>query len=212
MIDKDLGDEIALFRYGVIAPLINQDLKTGEKYALAKELSKKTYKIPNSKKTSISLRSIHRYLLAYEKDEMKGLTPKNREDMGTVRAIPEDILTLAKDMREEVHSRSVEQIITMLEMSGKTPKGMLRPRTLCDYFRREKVSRQDLRKKNTGEYHKFQKPHRNSMWQGDTQTTLYLPESCNSTRRRKYISWHSWMISAGYPVTVSLDMLIIGFY
>ena len=42
MIDDELCQEIALFRYGLIAPLINQDLKEGERYSLAAQISKKT--------------------------------------------------------------------------------------------------------------------------------------------------------------------------
>lgn len=186
MLDEELSQEIALFRYGLIAPLINKDLKEGERYALAKELSNKTdYKIPNSKRTTVSLRSILRYLAAYEKDGFDGLKPKNRKDLGTIRSIPEDILKLAKNMRLEVPSRSVEKIIHMLELSGKAPKGMLRSRTLSDYFKKEGISRQDLREKTTGVYRKFQKSHRNSMWQGDTQTTLYLPDPNNPSRKKK---------------------------
>jgi len=51
MIDEKLSQEIALFRYGLIAPLINKDLKEGERYALARELSKKqTTRFPTVKK------------------------------------------------------------------------------------------------------------------------------------------------------------------
>lgn len=87
----------------------------------------------------------------------------------------------------------MEKIIHMLELSGEAPKGMLRARTLSDYFRKEGISRQDLREKNTGVYRKFQKPHRNSMWQGDTQTTLYLPDPNNPSRKKKvYLMAFLW--------------------
>lgn len=184
MIDEKARQDIMLFRYGVIAPLLNVDLKPGEQFALIQELSKKSYHIPNTDRTMLSSRSIERYLETFRKEGLDGLKPKNREDLGTVRVIPEEILSIAKQLRIELPSRSVEQVINIIEMSGKAPKGMLRPRTLSQYFKNQGITRHDLGEKENGIYHRYQKPHRNSVWQGDTQTTLYLPDPKNPSRKR----------------------------
>nr|WP_238937922.1 hypothetical protein [Anaerobacillus isosaccharinicus] len=77
--DENLRNEIAAFRFGLIAQVVQRKLNAGEKYNLLKEIAAQRYSIPGSEKTTISLRSLERYLKNYEKDGFDALKPQKRE-------------------------------------------------------------------------------------------------------------------------------------
>ncbi len=91
--------EIANFRYRLIAPHSQQvDLPPGQIQALIGEAARKSYQIPYSNRTTVSVRSIERYLQAYREEGFAGLKPKVRE--GRQRRIPEEYLKLAALMKK----------------------------------------------------------------------------------------------------------------
>ena len=49
------ADKIALFRYGLIAPLVLEALPRGELTRRAEEIAARQYEIPSSQRTSISV-------------------------------------------------------------------------------------------------------------------------------------------------------------
>ena len=53
--------ERALFRYGLIYPLLDDSLSPGEKTALRKQILTKTYEIPHSNRTTICERTLRQY-------------------------------------------------------------------------------------------------------------------------------------------------------
>ena len=92
--------EIANFRYRLIAPIVSRvDLPPGQIQALIGEAARKSYQIPYSNRTTVSVRSIERYLQAYREEGFAGLKPKVRE--GRQRRIPEEYLKLAALMKKE---------------------------------------------------------------------------------------------------------------
>ncbi len=80
--DEQLRNEISAFRFGLIASVIQRELKSGEKYALLKEIAKQQYAIPEGEKRTISIRSLERYIQAYEKGGFEGLKPLKKRKTG----------------------------------------------------------------------------------------------------------------------------------
>jgi putative transposase len=56
----DWNTEIALFRYGLIAPLLQAPSPPGLQEQALRELAAKTYRIPGSPRTRISLTTLRR--------------------------------------------------------------------------------------------------------------------------------------------------------
>jgi putative transposase len=56
----DLSTAIALFRYGLIAQLIHDPLPQGEQEAQLRALAAKTYQLPGSIRTRVSLSALRR--------------------------------------------------------------------------------------------------------------------------------------------------------
>lgn len=183
--NETLRNEIAAFRFGLIAPIVQRQLQPGERYALLKETAKQRYTIPGSEKETISVRSLERYLQAYEKEGFEGLKPRVREKRGSLRDQDPEILKRAIELRKELPSRSVEQVIRILEMEGTVPIGVIKPRTLSRYFQEMGWSKKDLYRAVKKQFRHFEHDAPNDCWQADTQHTLYLPDPKNPEKRKK---------------------------
>jgi putative transposase len=178
-------NEIAAFRFGLVAPVIQRNLLPGERYALLRQIAEQTYKIPGSEKMSVSIRSLERYLQAYESGGFEALKPKMREKKGSLRNLDESILKRALELRRELASRSVEQIIRLLEFEGLVELGIVKPRTLSRYFQEQGWSKHDLQKETRKVLRHFEHDESNDCWQGDTQHWGYIPHPDHPNKRKK---------------------------
>ncbi|TFJ90635.1 DDE-type integrase/transposase/recombinase [Lentibacillus salicampi] len=183
--EETLRSEIAAFRFGLIAQIVQRRLDPGEKYALLKKIANEKYKIPGSEKTTVSIRSLERYIQTYEAGGFEALKPKARVKQGSLKAIDPAVLECAIALRKELPSRSVEQIIRILELEEKVPRGKLKQRTLSRYFQEQGWSRKDMSKSVRKAFKQFEHEATNDCWQADTQHTLYLPAPNNPAKRKK---------------------------
>lgn len=183
--DEQLRNEVAAFRFGLIAPVIQRNLHPGERYALLREIADQSYKIPGSEKSSISIRSLERYLQAYEHGGFDALKPMLREKKGSLKGLDPDILRRAMDFRRESPTRSVDTIIRLLELEGKVAPGAIKSRTLSRFFQEQGWSKKDMERKVNKAFRHFEHEESNDCWQVDTQHALYLPDPVHPDRRRK---------------------------
>jgi putative transposase len=183
--NETLRNEVAAFRFGLIAPVVQRQLLPGERYALLTEIASQRYTIPGSEKNTVSIRSLERYLQAYEKEGFEGLKPQLREKRGSLRDQDPEILKRAIELRKELPSRSVEQVIRILEIEGKVAVGVIKQRTLSRYFQEMGWSKKDLYRAVKKEFRHFEHDLPNDCWQADTQHTLYLPDPKNPEKRKK---------------------------
>jgi len=74
--------EIAGFRYSLIAELTNENLSSLEIRKLIREKAGRTYQIPYSTKTRITVKSLKNWLSRFKSNGIEGLMPKVRDDYG----------------------------------------------------------------------------------------------------------------------------------
>ncbi len=187
--DRRRAEELANFRYQLISPIVCRDnLYHGETAALIGEAAAKIYQIPGSRKTSVSSRTIERYLKDYREGGFMALMPKSRSK--TAARLPQEYLDLAIALKRENLKRPVNQIIETLEMSGQVPAGILKKSTLYDHFNRLGLTKV-LGKKESRAYQRFSPKHRNQRWQGDSCHLLYIPDPDRPKRKIKLylIAW-----------------------
>ena len=78
--EEDRKKEVACFRFGVIADLVNRnDFEPGELGRIIKEKSKRKWQIPYSGRTRIARSTILRWISLYKKGngKLESLYPKN---------------------------------------------------------------------------------------------------------------------------------------
>lgn len=196
LIKKQNRDEIALQKYTMISPLLDENIDP----AAARELRSKL-----AEQNGLSERTLRRYVNAYQKKGFEGLKPSERVRYKK-EVMPdnyEEILQEAIQLRREVPRRSVEQIIFILESEGKVAPGSLKRPTLQRHLYQAGFGSthmdiyQDARRSSSK---RFCKPHRMMLIQGDIKYGPKLPIGKNGTMIQTYLSSaiddHSRMILA----------------
>ncbi|WP_462409391.1 DDE-type integrase/transposase/recombinase [Neobacillus sp. Marseille-QA0830] len=180
MRDQKKAEEIAVQRFQLIAPLLAEGLDAGK----AKELKNHICKT-----SGLSERTIRRYLEQYRNESFEGLKPRRFSGKAKKEAIPENLLEQAILLRKEAPTRSVAQIIQILEWEGLAESGQLKRSTLQEKLTERGYSTRQMKLySQTGvAARRFQKSHRNQLWQSDIKFGPYLPIGPNGSRKQVYL-------------------------
>lgn len=199
MRDQQKAEEIAVQRFQLIAPLLEEGLDVGK----AKDLKEQICKT-----SGLSERTIRRYLSQYRNEGFGGLKPKGISRKVTSDAIPSHLLEQAILLRKEAPSRSVAQIIQILEWEGLALPGQIKRSTLQEKLtERGYSSRQMKLYAQTGiAARRFQKRHRNQLWQSDIKFGPYLPIGPNGTRKQVYLVALSMMQRDSYSTVLFIPL------
>jgi len=184
--DEQQREEIAAFRWQLIAPVVAEEVTRLERRRILKQQARQRHEIPHSDKARVSVRSLERWIAAYREDGFDGLKPKVRDDVQKGRVITPEILEQAIAARLTVPDRSVRQIIEALEKDGTVPVGLLRRTTLSQHLVRAGYSSKAVQTpKPRSTFRRFEAPHRNDCWQGDVCHLLALPDPSKPGKKRK---------------------------
>ena len=85
---QERNTEIALFRYGLISALLFDPLAAGQLEQALRAIAAKTYSIPYSSRTRVSVSSLRRYLQLYNQGGFEALRSSPRSDKGTPTGFP----------------------------------------------------------------------------------------------------------------------------
>lgn len=129
------GDGVALHRYGVIAEALPDRLTPAERGHVVRTIAMRTYVHPDGSERSYSRGTLDRWIRAWRRHGLAGLTPSKRSDTGTVRAHPE-LADVVAALRIELPSRSAAQIANIVwhrhavRIAERTVRAQLRRRGL----------------------------------------------------------------------------------
>ena len=180
MTNQQKSEEIAVNRHKIIAPiLVAMDENTDA--ARLVMLKKET-----QEQHGISRRTLERWLAAYERDGFAGLKPADRSRR-LDGSIPEELIAEAIMLRREVPSRSVQQIIEILEMEGRVQEGLLKRTTLQDKLQERGYSTRQMKLYQQGGLaaRRFQRKERGDMWHSDLKYGLFL--TINGAPKQTYL-------------------------
>lgn len=180
MNNKNKSDDIASERMQLVSPLLAE----GTDPAKMRELKKAI-----CEQTGLSERTLRRYLAAYRADGFAGLRPKDKKQERTTEAITPYLLEQAILLRREVPSRSVTQIIQILEWEGLAKPGEIKRSTLQEKLMERGFSSRHMRLyANTGiAARRFQHKQRNQLWQADIKFGPYLPIGESGANKQVYL-------------------------
>jgi len=113
--DKELAERIALFRFGVIAPLVDRRLSRGEQEQILEDISRGTWQIPGSTRTTIGRSTVLKWLTGYRKsgNNIESLKPRRRSDTGSTRSIDEETGLALVELKREHPEYSLEALLTI---------------------------------------------------------------------------------------------------
>ena len=175
-------EQVALFRYRVIAEALGERLSPAQRGQSVRELSSGTHELPDGSRREFSRATVDRWIRAYRQGELAALRPQVRSDQGLVRKQPE-LLEEACRLRREAPLRSAEQISRILLARHQVG---VSPRTISEHLRRQGLSRARL-SAQPRVYGRFQAEAPNQVWIGDVLHGPYIPHPRVAGSRRAYL-------------------------
>jgi transposase InsO family protein len=179
--DKQKADEIATQRMQLVAPLLAEGLDAAKAMKIRNQICEQS---------GISDRTLRRYVSKYHSDGFLGLRPNGKTHDGLRdEAIPKYILEQAIVLRREVPTRSVSQIIQILEWEGISKPGQIKRSTLQEKLLESGYSTRHMRMYTDSgvSARRFQRKSRNSLWHSDIKFGPYLPVGPNGDKKQVYL-------------------------
>lgn len=163
-----LREQIALFRYGLIADLLH--LPDG-KHGLYKKLTEKAerdYQIPGTLRTRVAAETMRDWLTLYRKGGFDALQPKVRRDSGQARAIPQEIADQLLQWKEEKRDLTVPLLIAKAQTSIVMPEGLvLAPATVHRLLSRHGLMRKAPGDPSSNDRRRFAFEKAGELWMSD---------------------------------------------
>ncbi len=180
MRDQKKADEIAEQRVQILSPLLAEGLDSAQARQIKARICEQT---------GISERTLRRYLAQYRKNGFSGLKPKGKGGRRSDEAIPVNILEQAILLRRQVPTRSIAQIIQILEWEGLVEPGQIKRSTLQEKLAERGYSARHMRMyADTGTAaRRYQKKYRNQLWHSDIKYGPYLPIGKDGKKKQVYL-------------------------
>lgn len=180
MKDQKKAESIAAERVQLLSPLLADGLDA----AKARQIKDRI-----CEQTGLSERTIRRYLTQYQADGFNGLRPKGKNGSLGRETIAPEILEQAILLRREVPSRSVAQLIQILEWEGRVCPGQLKRSTLQEKLAERGYSTRQMRMyADSGvASRRFQQKYRNRLVHSDIKDGPYLPIGPDGTKKQVYL-------------------------
>gem|GEM_PF-996711 len=165
--ERALG--LALFRYGVIAELLErEEFEPGERTRRVRELVEQTHFLPGHGPLRVSERTLYAWLAAFRADGLTALLPRSRRDRGACRALAEEVLQRAAQLRRDLPSRTTSTLLDILRLEGLLLAGAMPHRATLDrHLARRGASRRQLRVLGQKRTIKMVFEHFGDLWVGD---------------------------------------------
>lgn len=175
MADSRSNENIALERYKIISPILAAMEEHADKGKIG------FLKSEACGLAGVSRKTMNRWLSRYAQKGLDGLKYQSGSDISK-RIIPGELVKEAILLRREVPSRSVPQIIDILEMEGKAPRGLLKRSTLQDRLRETgyAAAQMKLYQQPGIAARRFARLERNDMWQADIKHCGYIKSNGKS--------------------------------
>jgi transposase InsO family protein len=142
--DDDAARVEALFRYHVIAPLLDER-EHGSLRARITALAGERHPHPRRGEIAITGRTLWTWLARFRRGGIDALRPRHRRDRGRLRAVPGGVLERAEVLRRQVPQRWTSTVIDILVREGAVTTAKRPHRATIDrHLRRRGASRRQL--------------------------------------------------------------------
>ena len=198
--------ETATVRFNLIAPLVDDGLDKGRRCDLMREIAKRS---------CLSTRTLGRYVSAWKEGGFEALKPKQgleRPDSKLGENF-EQIVDAAVELRRESPSRSVADIIKILELEGAILPREVARSTLQRHLTARGYSSSQMRMyTNKGAAaRRFQKEHRNELWMSDIKYGPFVPGENGRKKQLYLVVWIDdatrYIVNARFYLDQTVDAL-----
>jgi transposase InsO family protein len=179
----DLRDQIALFRYGLIADLLHRQPGDRGLYAQLRDKASRSYTIPGTRRSRIAAETLRDWLQAWRKGGFEALRPRGRSDVGQPRAIPSEVADVLCTVKDEHPEFTVAMVITAARDRGVDPAITLPPSTVHRLLSRRGLMRKPEGEPTSKDRRRFAFERAGELWLSDVMHAL--PVEVEGRRKRK---------------------------
>lgn len=154
---------IALFKFAIIAPLVNNNYDYKSKEEFYRIAALKKYTLPNGKETILTAGTIKRWFIEYKNNGFDALKPRTRTDAGLSRKIPIECINKVEEIKEQYPHITGKGIYTKLIENGDI---LTKNVSLASLYRF--LNNNHFHTHNKPERKAFEMEFANDCWQGDT--------------------------------------------
>ena len=169
MQEKD-RENIALFRYGLIAPLLNNQVDCRKDYL--EKICSQVHQVPYWGPKEYTPKAVEEWLRFYRKEGFDGLKPKPRSDKGQSRSIPAELQEDILKLRREKSGLPVSMFYDLLVQKGVIRKSDFSYSTVHRLLKKHDLAGRE--KRSEPERKRFAYETVNMLWQTDATAGPYL--------------------------------------
>ncbi len=174
-------EKIALFRYGLISPILNGQIKNQKEY-LEKEAAR-VHNVPYYGPKEYVPKTIYGWLRNYRRGGFDALKPKRRSDRGKSRKINGQLKTKLLNLRKKHPELSVKLFYDQMIKDEEFLPSEISYSTLYRFFKKNNLVKNSFQKKKDRKRFSFDLV--NKMWQGDLSYGPWL--TINGKKKRSYL-------------------------
>lgn len=164
--DDEARQRIALWRFGVLGPLVSARLEHGDRRAWFRAAAERVHEHPSGRQVKLSARTLESWYQAYRRGGFSALLPQTRNDAGRSRAIGAELGELIVRAKRERPRRSIRRIIRALERAGAVEIGELSRSSVHRLLQQHGISARPVRGPSA-ERRSFLTEHAGDLWIGD---------------------------------------------
>lgn len=182
--DKSRQQSIALMRYSAIAPLISgvpDEYPSMSTYF--RDLSEKGILHPSGQMRKYAPSTMKSWLLDYRKGGFDALIPKSRSDCGTSRKIDAELEEQIRYLKHTYPRLSASAIYRQLQDNGSIRSDQLSESTVLRFINEMMLQE---RFTNNQDLRRYERPHINEVWCGDSSVGPYLTTE-DGKKHRVYV-------------------------
>lgn len=174
---------IALFRYGIIAPVVSgtydEDKSMKEFFS---DAAKRTYTNPRGEDIKVSASTLERWYYIYKQGGFDALIPQKRCDTGQPRKLDGDIMEQIRFLKKEYPRIPATLIHQKLLDNGTIARGDISLSTINRFVNQVKIENKYTSNKDMRRY---ERAHINEVWCGDSSVGPYI--KVGDKKKRTYI-------------------------
>ena len=163
-------EQVALFRYGLIAPLLNGQVDPKDYLA---EIAGKVHSIPYYGERKVAAKTVKEWQLNYRRNGFEALKPKRRGDRGSSRRLsPEDQDHILEERKKVLHM-PVSVFYEQLIKSGEIKETQISYSTINRLLKKHNLAGRQI--VAIPERKRFAHEKVNVLWQADLSHGPYVP-------------------------------------
>jgi putative transposase len=169
-LNEQTREKIALFRFGLIAPLVNGQVVPKEYLA---EMENRIHLVPYYGERKIASKTIQEWHLHYRRNGFEALKPKGRSDRGDIRKLSPDDLDQILELRKKSPHMPVSVFYEQLIKQGEINKKQISYSTINRMCKKHNLIGKKMG--DEPERKRFAHDRINVLWQGDLSHGPYVP-------------------------------------